>query len=113
MLMRLRFLFLLILLISLGAQGQEKRVYMPSDDQLSIDSLARIEQGIPTALMIDPSLIQKRLKSIESRIPLVYNVQSHQYVEYFAFRKAAFTQHNPTLHFFPKSLIPRLFVQIH
>ena len=91
--MRLRFLFLLLLLISLGAQGQEKRVYMPSDDQLSIDSLARIEQGIPTALMIDPSLIQKRLKSIESRIPLVYNVHSHQYVEYFAFRKAAFTQH--------------------
>ena len=65
---------------------------MPSDDVLSIDSLARIEQGLPTALMIDPLLIQQRLKSIEGRIPLVYNVHSHQFVEYFAFKKAAFTQ---------------------
>ena len=84
--------FLLFLLNTLLAQGQEKRVYMPSDDVLSIDSLARIEQGLPTALMIDPSLIQQRLKSIEGRIPLVYNVHSHQFVEYFAFKKAAFTQ---------------------
>lgn len=84
--------FLLFLLSTLLAQGQEKRVYMPSDDVLSIDSLARIEQGLPTALMIDPSLIQQRLKSIEGRIPLVYNVHSHQFVEYFAFKKAAFTQ---------------------
>jgi len=88
----IRICFSLLFIISLGAQGQEKRVYMPSDDQSAIDSLARIEQGIPTALMIDPSLIQQRLKSIEGRIPLVYNVHSHQFVEYFAFKKAAFTQ---------------------
>ncbi len=88
----IRICFSLLFIISLGAQGQEKRIYMPSDDQSAIDSLARIEQGIPTALMIDPSLIQQRLKSIEGRIPLVYNVHSHQFVEYFAFKKAAFTQ---------------------
>ena len=88
----MRICFFLLFIISLGAQGQEKRVYMPSDDQSAIDSLARIEQGIPTALMIDPLLIQQRLKSIEGRIPLVYNVHSHQFVEYFAFKKAAFTQ---------------------
>lgn len=88
----IRICFFLLFIISLGAQGQEKRIYMPSDDQSAIDSLARIEQGIPTALMIDPLLIQQRLKSIEGRIPLVYNVHSHQFVEYFAFKKAAFTQ---------------------
>ncbi|MEN9364074.1 MAG: hypothetical protein RI903_1383 [Bacteroidota bacterium] len=88
----MRICFFLLFIISLGAQGQEKRLYMPSDDQSAIDSLARIEQGIPTALMIDPLLIQQRLKSIEGRIPLVYNVHSHQFVEYFAFKKAAFTQ---------------------
>ncbi|MEY3854458.1 MAG: hypothetical protein RIS68_472, partial [Bacteroidota bacterium] len=88
----MRICFFLLFIISLGAQGQEKRIYLPSDDQSAIDSLARIEQGIPTALMIDPLLIQQRLKSIEGRIPLVYNVHSHQFVEYFAFKKAAFTQ---------------------
>jgi len=88
----IRICFFLLFIISLAAQGQEKRIYMPSDDQSAIDSLARIEQGIPTALMIDPLLIQQRLKSIEGRIPLVYNVHSHQFVEYFAFKKAAFTQ---------------------
>lgn len=88
----MRICFFLLFIISLGAQGQEKRLYMPSDDQSAIDSLARIEQGIPTALMIDPLLIQQRLKSIEGRIPLVYNVHSHQFVEYFAFKKATFTQ---------------------
>ena len=67
----MRICFFLLFIISLGAQGQEKRLYMPSDDQSAIDSLARIEQGIPTALMIDPLLIQQRLKSIEGRIPLV------------------------------------------
>jgi membrane-bound lytic murein transglycosylase D len=84
--------FFCFLLISLGAQGQEKRAYVPSDDKGSIDSLARSEQGTPTALMIDPLLIQQRLKSIEGRIPLIYNIHSHQFVEYFAFKKAAFTQ---------------------
>jgi membrane-bound lytic murein transglycosylase D len=73
--------------------GQLRSAFLPSIDRKLIDSLARNEQGIPTSLMIDPSLIQNRLKSIQNVIPLVYNQYSHQYVEYFAFKKAAFTQH--------------------
>ncbi len=80
------------LFLALTANGQEKRIYLPDDDRNSVDSLARFEQGTPTAFMIDPSLIQNRLKSIEQRIPLVYNQYSHQFVEYFAFKKASFTQ---------------------
>ena len=73
--------------------GQVRSAFLPNIDRKFIDSLARIEQGIPTSLMIDPSLIQNRLKSIQNVIPLIYNQYSHQYVEYFAFKKAAFTQH--------------------
>jgi membrane-bound lytic murein transglycosylase D len=67
--------------------------FLPNFDRKFVDSLARNEQGVPTSLMIDPSLIQNRLRSIENVIPLVYNQYTHQYVEYFAFKKAVFTQH--------------------
>lgn len=80
------------LFLAFIAQGQFKGIYLPKDDRYLVDSLARFEQGTPTAFMIDPSLIQNRFKSIEQQIPLVYNQYSHQYVEYFAFKKANFTQ---------------------
>jgi membrane-bound lytic murein transglycosylase D len=73
--------------------GQDKSTFLPNIDRKFIDSLARNEQGLPTSLMIDPSLIQNRLKLIQNVIPLIYNQYSHQYVEYFAFKKAVFTQH--------------------
>ena len=79
--------------LSTALFGQERSAFLPNIDRKFIDSLARNEQGVPTSLMIDPSLIQNRLKSIQNVIPLIYNQYSHQYVEYFAFKKAAFTQH--------------------
>lgn len=79
--------------LSISLFGQEKSTFFPNIDRKLIDSLARNEQGLPTSLMIDPSLIQNRLKLIQNVIPLIYNQYSHQYVEYFAFKKAAFTQH--------------------
>jgi membrane-bound lytic murein transglycosylase D len=66
--------------------------YFPSDELNFADSLANVEQGLPTALMIDPLLVQKRLASLQQRIPLNYNLQTHQFVEYFAFKKAEFTK---------------------
>ncbi len=66
--------------------------YFPTDDLVAIDSLALVEQGLPTAFMIDPSIVSNRLKGLQNQIPLNYNFQTHQFVEYFAFRKAEFTQ---------------------
>lgn len=66
--------------------------YFPADDLAAIDSLALVEQGLPTAFMIDPSIVSSRLKGLQNQIPLNYNFQTHQFVEYFAFRKAEFTQ---------------------
>ncbi|MCY7352365.1 MAG: LysM peptidoglycan-binding domain-containing protein [Cytophagaceae bacterium] len=41
---------------------------------------------------IDSDLVRERLAKLEKQIPLIYNAYSHQYVEYFTFRKAAFTK---------------------
>lgn len=92
--MKKRISFLIFLTsLSISLIGQKVGAFLPNFDRIHVDSLAHFEQGIPTSLMIDPSLIQNRLKSIENVIPLVYNQYSHQYVEYFAFKKATFTQH--------------------
>lgn len=66
--------------------------YFPEDELNFVDSLAGVEQGLPTAFMIDPQIVQKRLAGLQQRIPLNYNLQTHQFVEYFAFKKAEFTQ---------------------
>ena len=74
--------------------GHEKSAnsYFPIDDVIAIDSMAKIEQGSPSSFMIDPGTVQKRLAALQNVIPLVYNLQTHQFVEYFAFKKADFTQ---------------------
>lgn len=66
--------------------------YFPEDELNFVDSLANVEQGLPTGFMIDPQLVQKRLAGLQQRIPLNYNLQTHQFVEYFAFKKSEFTQ---------------------
>jgi len=92
--LKIKFTFLLYFyFLSSSLFGQLRSAFLPNIDRKLIDSLARNEQGMPTSLMIDPSLIQNRLKSIQNVIPLIYNQYSHQYVEYFAFKKATFTQH--------------------
>jgi membrane-bound lytic murein transglycosylase D len=73
-------------------EGNVGNSYFPNDELNFADSLANVEQGLPSALMIDPLLVQKRLASLQQRIPLNYNLQTHQFVEYFAFKKAEFTK---------------------
>lgn len=41
---------------------------------------------------IDTTLVRTRLEKIEKTIPLTYNSITHQFVEYFAFRKPHFTK---------------------
>jgi membrane-bound lytic murein transglycosylase D len=96
--------FVVLMLFSLSMWGQitasmpqtqentAGKNYFPADDLDAIDSLALVEQGLPTAFMIDPSIVSNRLASLQNVIPLNYNFQTHQFVEYFAFRKAEFTQ---------------------
>ena len=99
-----RLCFVLMLLFAFPSLGQVTasmpptqensagKNYFPADDLAAIDSLALVEQGLPTAFMIDPSIVSSRLKELQNQIPLNYNFQTHQFVEYFAFRKAEFTQ---------------------
>ncbi|MCZ2482249.1 transglycosylase SLT domain-containing protein [Aquirufa nivalisilvae] len=84
-------LFLLLIVNSIS-RAQVWNSFKPILDELVIDSLAQYEQGSPTAWMIDPALIEGRLKQMRNQIPLPYNFYVHQFVEYFAFRKSDFTQ---------------------
>lgn len=80
------------LLFLQNAKAQVWNSYQPILDSKVIDSLAQVEQGGPTNWMIDPGIIQARLKQMNNQIPLDYNFQTHQFVEYFAFKKSEFTQ---------------------
>ncbi|MDH4461110.1 MAG: lytic transglycosylase domain-containing protein, partial [Flectobacillus sp.] len=42
--------------------------------------------------LIDPKLVQPRLLALQKEIPLTYNSFTHQFVEYFAYRKPSFTK---------------------
>ena len=42
--------------------------------------------------LIDPSIVQPRLLALQKEIPLTYNATTHQFVEYFAYRKPSFTK---------------------
>jgi membrane-bound lytic murein transglycosylase D len=90
--MRHKIILLFCLLFSLIAKSQITGAYQPAYDFKQIDSLAKVDQGSPTSLKIDPSLIKDRLTKIENEIPLNYNFVTHQFVEIFAFRKASFTK---------------------
>ena len=66
--------------------------YLPQEDLELLKELTLGEQGMPTALMIDPAFISSRLGKLQNQIPLVYNQYTHQFVEYFAFKKVDFTR---------------------
>ena len=42
--------------------------------------------------LIDPAIVQPRMMALQKEIPLTYNSTTHQFVEYFAFRKPSFTK---------------------
>lgn len=81
-----------MLFVSFFGNGQSWNLFNPIFDFKEIDSLAQVEQGAPTNWMIDPAIIQGRLKELNNKIPLDYNFHTHQFVEYFAFKKSDFTQ---------------------
>jgi membrane-bound lytic murein transglycosylase D len=95
--MRLRIVCVLFLLIvgflkPASTFAQNKNYFVPTFDFKEIDSLAQVEQGLPSIWSIDSWLVESRLKALENQISLRYNFHIHQFVEYFAFKKADFTQ---------------------
>lgn len=63
---------------------------LPTSDSLT----AATERPAPldTLPHVDPNLVRERLAKLQKEVPLTYNNYSHGFVEYFTFRKAAFTK---------------------
>ncbi len=54
-------------------------------------TIQQITAPEPTWL-IDPKMVEPRLNALQKEIPLTYNPVTHQFVEYFAYRKPSFTK---------------------
>ncbi|MCA0365093.1 MAG: transglycosylase SLT domain-containing protein [Bacteroidetes bacterium] len=46
-----------------------------------------------TILIEDPAIVEKRLKSIEQTMPMVYNESVKKYIDFFLIRRPSFTRH--------------------
>lgn len=79
--------------VVLGGAGllpAKAQVQLPPTDSLA----AATERPAPldTLPHVDPNLVRERLAKLQKDVPLTYNNYSHGFVEYFTFRKAAFTK---------------------
>jgi membrane-bound lytic murein transglycosylase D len=88
-----KYFFGLILMGSLSATAQ---VTAGSEPQTVQTDSTTITTPQPIVLeqtwLIDPALVQPRLQALQKEIQLTYNSTTHQFVEYFAFRKPSFTK---------------------
>ena len=67
----------------------------PDQQTVTADTATVTIQQITTpepTWLIDPKMVEPRLKALEKEIPLTYNSVTHQFVEYFAYRKPSFTK---------------------
>ncbi|MDR6563004.1 MULTISPECIES: LysM peptidoglycan-binding domain-containing protein [unclassified Arcicella] len=67
----------------------------PDQQTVTADTATVTIQQIATpepTWLIDPKMVEPRLKALEKEIPLTYNSVTHQFVEYFAYRKPSFTK---------------------
>jgi membrane-bound lytic murein transglycosylase D len=60
-------------------------------DTTTVTNPQPIVEPEPTWL-IDPKIVEPRLSALQKEIPLTYNAVTHQFVEYFAYRKPSFTK---------------------
>jgi membrane-bound lytic murein transglycosylase D len=88
-----KYFFGLILMGSISANAQ---VTAGSEPQSTPTDTAVVITPQPIVLeqtwLIDPALVQPRLQALQKEIQLTYNPTTHQFVEYFAFRKPSFTK---------------------
>jgi membrane-bound lytic murein transglycosylase D len=88
-----KYFFGLILMGSLSATAQ---VTAGSEPQTTPTDTTVVSNTQPIVLeqtwLIDPALVQPRLQALQKEIQLTYNSTTHQFVEYFAFRKPSFTK---------------------
>ncbi len=83
--------FAFLLIPSLGySQTESSKITTSQHDSTSADTLQvyTIEE-FPT---IDSEQVRTRMKALEKSIPLTYNPITHQFVEFFTFRKPSFTK---------------------
>jgi membrane-bound lytic murein transglycosylase D len=88
-----KYFFGLILMGSLSANAQVTAGSEPQTIQTDT-AVATTPQPIvlEQTWLIDPALVQPRLQALQKEIQLTYNPITHQFVEYFAFRKPSFTK---------------------
>jgi membrane-bound lytic murein transglycosylase D len=88
-----KYFFGLILMGSISANAQ---VTAGSEPQPTPADTTVVTTPQPIVLeqtwLIDPALVQPRLQALQKEIQLTYNPTTHQFVEYFAFRKPSFTK---------------------
>lgn len=68
--------------------GSEQQTATTDTATVTIQQVVTAE---PTWL-IDPKTVEPRLGALQKEIPLTYNTVTHQFVEYFAYRKPSFTK---------------------
>jgi len=82
-------------MLAAGGAGLMPAMAQVQQGVVQTDSLAAAtERPAPpdTLPHVDPNLVRERLAKLQKEVPLTYNNYSHGFVEYFTFRKAAFTK---------------------
>jgi membrane-bound lytic murein transglycosylase D len=90
-----------LLMVAISSQAQVSAASSTTENQGTVDSLSvkpvYPQTATPPAVveptwLIDPNIVKPRLEALQREIPLTYNNTTHQFVEYFAFRKPSFTK---------------------
>lgn len=90
-----------LLMVALSSQAQVSAASSTTENQGTVDTLSvkpvYPQTATPPAVaeptwLIDPNIVKPRLEALQREIPLTYNSTTHQFVEYFAFRKPSFTK---------------------
>lgn len=90
-----------LLLVGVSSQAQVSAASSNTENQSIVDTLSAKpvypQATTPPAIveptwLIDPNIVKPRLEALQKEIPLTYNSITHQFVEYFAFRKPSFTK---------------------
>jgi membrane-bound lytic murein transglycosylase D len=89
-----------LLLVSAATNAQISAAPTPTENQGVVDTssvkIVLPQPATPVVVeqnwLIDPNIVKPRLEALQKEIPLTYNAVTHQFVEYFAFRKPSFTK---------------------
>ncbi|WP_025764797.1 LysM peptidoglycan-binding domain-containing protein [Dyadobacter tibetensis] len=75
----------------IGIEDQDTLGIAAAADEMAMDAMPEIEE-IGQHPSISSALLKERFSKLEKTIPLRYHESSHEFVEYFIYKKARFTQ---------------------